>query len=50
MAALQKFLFEHRGHPLVFDENCESELGEWEEVEPDPSNHDPAPLRLHSQN
>lgn len=33
MSALKAFLFEHLGHPLVFDENCESELAEWDEIE-----------------
>jgi len=33
MEALNAFLFEHRGHPLVFDENCSSELAEWDEIE-----------------
>jgi hypothetical protein len=31
--ALKDFLFEHIGHPLVFNENCESELADWEEIE-----------------
>lgn len=33
MSLLKDFLFEHRGHPLVFEENCESELGDWREIE-----------------
>lgn len=36
MDALKKFLFEHMKHPLVFDENCELEIGEWEEIETRP--------------
>lgn len=33
MKVLKTFLFEHRDHPLVFGENCEGEIGEWEEIE-----------------
>lgn len=36
MAALEAFLFKHRGHPLVFDENCESEVADWTEIEAKP--------------
>lgn len=31
--ALFQFLMEHRGHPLIFDENCESDIVDFEEVE-----------------
>jgi hypothetical protein len=33
--SLQNFLWEHRRHPLVFDENCESEMSveRWLEIE-----------------
>lgn len=33
MEELKTFLFEHVDHPLVFGENCEGEIGEWEEIE-----------------
>jgi hypothetical protein len=31
IGGLYKFLREHQGHSLIFDENCEGEIGEWEE-------------------
>jgi len=31
--ALFHFLMEHKGHPLIFDENCESDIIEFEEIE-----------------
>jgi hypothetical protein len=34
VTALKAFLFDHLGHPLVFNENCESEVAEWAEIEP----------------
>ena len=36
MAALKSFLFDHLGHPLVFSENCESEVADWDEIEARP--------------
>jgi hypothetical protein len=36
MEALKKFFGDHMGHPLVFDENCESELADWDEIEAKP--------------
>jgi hypothetical protein len=35
MDALQAFLYEHRKHPLVFDDNCESQMcyERWKEIE-----------------
>lgn len=36
MEALKQFLGDHMGHPLVFDENCESELAKWHEIEAKP--------------
>lgn len=35
MVALREFLFDHRGHALVFDENVESEIGDWTDIEPE---------------
>ena len=32
-AALHKFLMDHRKHSLVFDENCESDIAEYMEIE-----------------
>jgi hypothetical protein len=32
-AALYSFLREHQKHNLVFDENCESDIADYEEVE-----------------
>ena len=34
MECLEAFLFEHMGHALVFNDNCNSEVGEWDEIEP----------------
>lgn len=31
--AFYKFLREHQKHNLVFDENCESDIGDYEEIE-----------------
>jgi len=37
MELLKQFLFDHQKHNLVFDENCESEIGDWTELEnPEP--------------
>jgi hypothetical protein len=35
MDALQAFLYEHRKHPLVFDDNCESQMcyERWKKIE-----------------
>ncbi len=33
MDRLKQFLFTHQGHELRFDENCESELSDWKEIE-----------------
>ena len=33
MEALKGFLFEHAGHPLVFGDNCEGEMVDWEEID-----------------
>lgn len=33
MRNLRLFLWEHKGHNLKFDENCESEIAEYEEME-----------------
>ena len=44
MAALKDFLFDHHGHPLIFDDNCNSELADWEEIDP-PRRDDVDPLR-----
>jgi hypothetical protein len=33
MQRLTEFLFTHIGHNLVFDENTETEMVDWEEVE-----------------
>lgn len=33
MEELRKFLWNHKGHNLIFDENCELEIGDWEEIE-----------------
>ncbi len=41
MSALKDFLFEHIGHPLVFKENCESEMADWEEIETESKPTDP---------
>ncbi len=32
MDRLKRFLFDHQGHELRFDENCESELSDWTEI------------------
>jgi hypothetical protein len=37
--ALWTFLAGHQGHALVFDENCESEIADFREVEPDESSN-----------
>ena len=39
MAALEAFLFEHQGHALVFDDNINSEILDWEKIK----NEQPAP-------
>jgi hypothetical protein len=31
--ALRKFLFDHVGHPLKFDDNCETDISEMTEIE-----------------
>jgi len=31
--AIFQFLMRHMGHNLVFDENCEGEIGEFKEIE-----------------
>lgn len=30
--ALFQFLMEHQGHPLIFDENCEGDIADFEEI------------------
>lgn len=35
METLKDFLFEHTGHNLVFNDNVNSEIEEWDEIEPD---------------
>jgi hypothetical protein len=32
--ALEQFLLEHFQHPLVFDDNCEGEIEDYEDVTP----------------
>jgi len=34
-AVIFQFLMKHRGHGLVFDENCEGEIEEFKEIEVD---------------
>ena len=41
MKALESFLFAHMSHELVFADNCNTEIGDWEEIEPE---------RNHSEN
>lgn len=36
LKALLAFLFDHQKHNLLFDENCESEIGGYEEIEVEP--------------
>jgi len=38
--ALEKFLYKHRNHSLIFGDNCENELSEWKELEPEDINKD----------
>jgi len=33
--ALENFLMDHFKHPLIFDENCESDLMDYEDMTPD---------------
>ena len=35
MKALESFLFVHMSHELVFADNCNTEIGDWEEIEPE---------------
>lgn len=35
MDALKGFLFVHAGHNLVFGDNCESPIIDWEEIKPE---------------
>ena len=37
MEALKVFLFEHRGHDLLFDDNVNTTMEEWEEIETEPA-------------
>jgi len=34
MEALKQFLLEHFQHPLVFDDNCEGDLEDYDDVTP----------------
>lgn len=34
MEALKAFLYAHVGHHLTFGDNCNGEIGEFEEIEP----------------
>lgn len=34
MDALREFLFEHQGHPLIFDDDCGVRFESSEEIEP----------------
>ncbi len=33
--SLLDFFIKHKGHSLIFDENCESEIGDYKEIEMD---------------
>lgn len=35
MAALKTFLFAHEGHPLIFGDNCNTEIADYKEVDTD---------------
>lgn len=35
IGALYKFFREHQGHNLVFDENCDTDIADYDEIEVD---------------
>lgn len=44
MERLEIFLFEHQGHALVFEDNVNSDIAEWDEVKWEESTYTPCVL------